>query len=289
MNLRDAELIRQWFHSSTENYSARERIEKITFAEKYAEPGYSDPESGVIAFGNWNTITKYEEKKFIVIDDTSDKLASLFEALGVEIEWSDEWDVCCDCGGAVCTQQDSYGRKHSFYRFGDEDLTCETCIKESYLSDYLEELEGDERHAITFDVDPEDHGYKLWDQEFENGFHPGQSDEPPKIAGHLRSLGIDRFVFRIDGVGQFDISFSVYIHESQTDKLVEVDKLDSEGVDQAAVMEKALREAPLVPSDLCAEQQAKGGVISTTIDTRTGETESKLLSPEEFVKGVKHG
>ena len=39
-------------HAKT--WQGRSAAESITLATGYAEPGYDEPESGVIAFGNWN-------------------------------------------------------------------------------------------------------------------------------------------------------------------------------------------------------------------------------------------
>ncbi|GAG52478.1 unnamed protein product, partial [marine sediment metagenome] len=86
---------------------ARSQLEEAQLCfEGYAEPGYSDPDSNVIAFGNWNAITEYDGDKFQTIDDAPARVASLLEKAGVELEWSDEWEFCGECGKAVRTKPD---------------------------------------------------------------------------------------------------------------------------------------------------------------------------------------
>lgn len=52
--------------------------EQVEFAGHYGEPGYSDPEKGIV-FANWNNIPK--------------RIADGLEAQGYELEWSDEWHI----------------------------------------------------------------------------------------------------------------------------------------------------------------------------------------------------
>ena len=85
---------------------------------------------------------------------------------------------------------------------------------------------GGRRRPRSPDIDPEDFGYvkanrddDAYNDSYECGWHPHQTDNPRIIADNLRNRGIERFLFRIDGVGQFDVAFSVYVHESEADKL----------------------------------------------------------------------
>jgi hypothetical protein len=46
---------------------------------------------------------------------------------------------------------------------------------------------------------------------FENGFRPGQNDDPASILASLLTNDPNgRYIFVIDEQGQFDIDFSVY-------------------------------------------------------------------------------
>src|SRR5438045_3021442 len=129
----------------------RNRIEDIQICTHgYAEPGYSDPASGVIALGNWNTISMWGEKtsRFETLDDTPARVANLLDKIGVELEWSDEWAVCDDCGKIVRTKPDSYGWKGSFWQDDDGSTHCHECVTESPAA-YLEHLEGKTTNAVT--------------------------------------------------------------------------------------------------------------------------------------------
>jgi hypothetical protein len=92
----------------------------------YAEPGYSDPESGIIATGNWNDITTYTNGTHLTLSDIPSRIAKLFTKLGIPTEWSDEWCECTHCGKIVRTEPDSWSWKPS-YKVGDGELWCNEC------------------------------------------------------------------------------------------------------------------------------------------------------------------
>lgn len=175
-----------------------------TFLEKYpdantadgcTEPGYDDKP---VILANWNNIP---EKVF-------DKL----EAYGFSCEWEDEWLVCDRCYKAFRSSPDSYGWE-MYGIIGDGEAICGDCID---MPEYLESITNEPHRALTcslmWEYKPlEQYGYKLIQADYESGFHPGQNDDPQKIlASLLEKNPAGRYVFVIDGQGQFDISFSVY-------------------------------------------------------------------------------
>lgn len=182
--------------------------------EGYAEPGYKTPESGIIATGNWNNITKYVNGQHITLNDYPSRIGRLFERLGVEIEWSDEWTECSNCYKLIRTSADSYSWQPS-YVMGDGEIECSECIAE-HAEEHLKELEGRTSTCNTISgIDPEDHGYVKYNEDsYENGFY-GVNDDPKKIAAELRGKGIERFLFQLDENQQFCSRFSVYIHKSE--------------------------------------------------------------------------
>ena len=265
-------------YKSAKTDSGRWRMEEIQLHfDGYAEPGYDASESGIVATGNWNDITHYdkESNEFVNDDDTPSRVARLLEHYGVTLEWSDEWDTCDNCGKLVRTQPDSYGWQKSYV--GDCEIICLNCIDPE---EHLESLEDEDNKANTLShIDPAEYGYVLLDEKFEHGLHSGQNADPKVIASGLREKGIRRFLFNLDGVGQFDIDFSVYVHESEyKDDLL--DDVETDGVDIAANTEKALKAASGVSSE-------DGKIAYTTIDTQTGTATTRQLTPEEFVNGVK--
>lgn len=176
----------------------------------YGEPGYDTGKPVVL--GNWNNIDRYDPatRTRVDVDNTMERLAKIFKYLGWEVDWEDEYCSCSECGRAIRTKGDSYSWQ--MYGWADDgEFLCGDCIKE-YPERYLEFLDGNPRVALTIHgIDLSQHGYRLYQDGFENGFYPGQTDDPKKIAKELRAGGIEHFIFVLDHVDQFDISFSVWV------------------------------------------------------------------------------
>ena len=112
----------------SKNYSISNYLQRIELHYNgYAEPGYTDPECGLIATGNWNEITSWTDGERKVISDLPERLGRLFEKMGIETEWSDEWAACSDCQKLVRTQPDSYFWKPSFTFDESEGFFCRKC------------------------------------------------------------------------------------------------------------------------------------------------------------------
>jgi hypothetical protein len=261
---------------------AHSRIQDIRLCSSYAEPGYDDPDSGCIAFGNWNSITRWnrETKTSETIDETMPKLAKLLERMGVELEWIDEWAECCDCGRAVRTEPDSYSWIRS-YVDTDDGTCCEECTAK-HATYYLESIEGNDSAALTLEsINPTEHDYVLLESGFENGCHSGQDSDPGTIGRSLREMGITRYFFKLDSVRQFDVSFSVYVHTS------EFESIDSEkwataaknGSSVSQGLERALRAASEIMS------RPAVGIQVISCDVTTGEARAKMISPQDFIDG----
>lgn len=277
--LRRAEtIIAAGLKSATTN-RGRSQIESITICIGYAEPGYSDPRSGLIAFGNWNAVTKYDGDKFVTVDDAPARVAKLLEKLGVELEWSDEWTTCSACGKAIRTKPDSYSWQPS-YTTTDDGITCHECVEDD-PADYLQSLEGDSSRCVTLSLDLEAHGYKLLSDDYENGLYGGQSDNPERIALALREQRVDRFIFKLDATRQFDMSFSVWVHEDDFD-LIDRDEFEASptaGPDPADGLRAALADASR------QMDQIDGQIKVAKCDVGTGTARVRAVDPETWVKG----
>lgn len=168
--------------------------ENIEWADSYAEPGYDDPKRAIL-FGNWN--------------DVSRRVQDILERAGFALEWEDEWSTCSGCGKAIRTSADSYGWRASYWMPEDSgELFCHECTEPAA---YLASLENKTRNCAVLDINPADHGYIQLQDGFENGFHPGQNDNPKEIYKSLRVNGEKRpLIFVLDSKGQFDIGFSVW-------------------------------------------------------------------------------
>ena len=174
---------------------------EINRYDGYAEPGYSLGEGKTgVALANWNHFSAEFQSW---VEDVK----------GYVMEWSDEWIECVDCNRIFRTQPDSYSwTQYGTFAHGG---TCGDCVKKDAVA-YLRGHEGKARQAMTIDIDPVEHGYLLVNpvnREFESGFHPGQTDDPQRIAAQLVLQGATRWLFKITGKGQFDIEFAVYLHE----------------------------------------------------------------------------
>ncbi len=271
---------------SAKTSEGRSRIDAIQICTAgYAEPGYDDPKSGVIAFGNWNDIGRWNEaeRRFVSIDDTPCRVARLLEKLGVELEWEDEWVLCERCDKAVRCEPDSYGWKRSYWHDDNGSVACAGCINED-PAEYLESLEGDTSRCVTLDMDLGDHGYVLLQDGFEHGFYGGQDADPELIGKALREQGVGRFIFTLDGTGQFDIRFSVWVHRDDIDRL-DVEAWEQAPKDGPSVV-KGLRRALDDASRKMAElPDVPGHPKVARCDAGTGTARVRTVTPQEFVDG----
>lgn len=107
----------------------RSAVEEVDFADHYAEPGYTD---GMIAIGNWDGVSQYDGKIrcHFELDDAPELLGKMLEALGFELEWSDEWMRCDECSGLLRHQPDSYHWRPAYHEV-DGSILCEYCYEES--------------------------------------------------------------------------------------------------------------------------------------------------------------
>ena len=269
--------------ATTHQASNRINAVQITSAG-YAEPGYSDPEGGLIAYGDWNEVSHWDanQRKFVVDDDAPIRVARLLEAGGVELEWSDEWITCDHCGRAVRTKADSYSWKR-YYADLDDGVACGDCIKADPTA-YLESLEGQENACLTIELDLEQHGYVLLEGGFEHGWYGGQDADPRLNARALKDQGVDRFVFDLDRVGQFDLAFSLWIHQDELASL-DLESFATAAKDGPPVAEGLRRSLEDATAKLATLPDLPGHPKVAHCDSSTGTATVRLLTPDEFVAG----
>jgi hypothetical protein len=278
----------------------------VDYADDYAEPGYSKDGDGPVLFANWNNRTRYnrETGEYETLDDVPERLARIFERMGCSIEWEDEWIRCDDCGRAFRTQADCYSWTRSGHISEHGDVSCADCITND-PQHYLDEISGDSGKALTFDVDMEDLGYVnlCWNElgcaeGFQSGLYGGQCDDPSLIAEDLEKRGITDCIFQVDSVGQFDCAFSVWVKRehlgiTSTDEWDEIyaaierfraAPIDSRGTDPADMCKRALEDAHDKMRDLPNGQ----GVKYARCDLHTGKADVRLVSPDEFINGIRN-
>lgn len=187
----------------------------VRSSHDYTEPGYSLEGKEIILLGN---LDKDYKELYSFSDEDWEQLEEL-----AEFEWEDEWTTCNECQRAVRTEPNSWGWKRSFWEHPDDgSIICEECLTgdDSLVEEYLEYLEGNAKHALTFWLDLSEHGYVCVLDRLEHGLHYGQNADPKVIAKSLKKMGVRRFVFSLDMSGQFDLSFSLWVHEEEIDQIV---------------------------------------------------------------------
>lgn len=212
-----------------QGWQVRNHIEEITLHYNgYAESGYTDPECGLIATGNWNDVTSYKDGKHEIVSNLPSRVGDLFEKMGLECEWSDEWSTCHECGKLVRTQPDSYSWKQSFHYVEAEGCLCVDCVEKDPES-FLYSLEGNCETASTLDINPKQYGYvRVNAESYETGYYFRQDKHPAGIAKDLEEKGITRYLFTIDNNEQFCTHWSVFVHESEAELLEEDDDCDED-------------------------------------------------------------
>ena len=262
-------------------YQFSNRAEEV---QLYAGDQLSDDfDEDVVAVGNWNTLDTYNRETQKLEDlpggDLLERLGNALERIGVELVWSDCTTTCDECNKLFNTHPTCYGWQPS-YVMGDGYLTCKDCLDPEA---YLQELEGNPDKALNLDaIDPADHGYKLLQEGFEAGWHPGQDASRKKIAEALRKRGVERFLFRIDDVGQFDAKFSVWVHEDEEAPEEELHASEVMGPSYSEAIKRGLQAASRVADSLQGE-----GVKYVSIDGE-GNASGRVISRQEFAeKGIK--
>ncbi len=169
-------------------------IECLGWSEDYAEPGYTAGERGVLT-ADWNYFHR--------------DITDLLERAGFECEWSDEWTTCDDCGKLVRTSGDCYDWQPAYITQNDCATICLNCVD---WAEYLESIEDNPRTACMRRCNPAKYGYVQISEsgEYENGWHPGQTDNPKEIFAKLQAEGEEHLVFRISETSQFYIRFEVW-------------------------------------------------------------------------------
>lgn len=274
--------------SKSDGWEAVNRVESIQlYFSGYAEPGYTDPESGIIAAGDWNKVSRWdaENNSYITVDDTMPRLAEIFESMGVEIEWCDQWISCDECSKIARTDPDGYEWSPSFVYIDGH--VCLECIdpEEHLLS--LEDSPGAFNSIRS--IDPEDHEYNLVCDDFESGFHKGQDASPQKIAAIMQEAGFERFIFNIEGKGQFDVRFGLYLHdeESGDGELERAKHLirhgNTNGPSNSDALRNALMDANAKANEIRANSSSPPGIIVANVSD--GSASVKEVSVKDFYEG----
>ena len=165
---------------------------------KYGEPGYQDPEKGIV-FANWNNVDQ--------------ELIDVLEANGYETEWSDEWVIDYNNDKAYRSSPDSYSWECQFimgdgeYIFPDDGA--DAFIEQLSLTDWNQPMGCLPGWVSAADL--ENAGYQLAEGKLESGWHHGQTDDPKEHAKKAFEEGAERVVFRKVENSQFYIVFEMWV------------------------------------------------------------------------------
>jgi hypothetical protein len=190
------------------------------WCDEYGEPGYSTNgnDTPAVVLGDYWLRGKRLRKANQHLGKTSDALQSFMSAYprvfdqldtqGVSFEWHDEWTDINNL--AYRTQPDSYGWQPSWYHADGELCTLDDgigCLMECHKNDPTTAVNLRGLDSAMLEAE----GWVQINGTFENGWFPGQNDDPKKITDHYRKEYPDHdFVFVIGGVGQFDIAFNLF-------------------------------------------------------------------------------
>ncbi len=92
------------------DHSVSNAVEVIQLhSEGYAEKGCQDF-AGVVATGDWNDVVVYNSRtrERVKVSVLPYRIKRIFEKLGIEIEWCDEWSTCDDCSKLFRTVADNH-------------------------------------------------------------------------------------------------------------------------------------------------------------------------------------
>ena len=143
-----------------------------------------------------------------------DEWKHLLDSSGYALYFEDE-AITCERGKVWETTPTHYGWEPKFMvTQGGEIITADDSpsvwIDECILTDYMQEMVALPSFITQVDIEAE--GFVKFNKEhsYENGWHPGQTDDPKKIAQALLE-DYSEVLFQINRVGQFDVQFDVWV------------------------------------------------------------------------------
>lgn len=174
------------------------------YASVYGEPGYDDPEGGIL-LANWNKVPKTVQEGLA--------------RRGFELEWFDEWTLIGCPEKAYRTKGDCYAWTQYYVwpedgdPVGGDKIENDEETRRWYVEEYLLD---DPTHCNLFRIDFAAMGFIRLEPGYETGFHPGQTDDPKKVFEQLQAkMPGKEFLFDLTSTGQFDIGWQVWARDEQ--------------------------------------------------------------------------
>jgi hypothetical protein len=214
---------------------------ELDFFYGYA-PGSGDSDA-IVFSANWNTETQYnsETGETILIDNSMARLGELLEKLPkVDLPWSDTTSHCDGCMKAISSNPTHWGWTPA-YAVLDGSIMCQGCLQE----DPVELFEFILRNADTalspsLNINPSEHGYTQLPINYESGMYPYQNDDPGTVGTNLQQIGIERYFFAIEGTGQFDVDWVVWLENDELLEWLE-EAIEENDLDLDLTLESAIQ------------------------------------------------
>ena len=178
-------------------YTPEARLSQIENMNYFAESVNGDTGEKGILVANWNYLSAVAS-------------TSLLERYSYELDWEEHSARRARMSAASTSTRSLGFYGETPYYWIDNDNGGMICAECTDPEEYLEYCEDSPTRAVNLrGVNPADHNYVEVERNFENGFHPGQNDDPQAIYKRL-SEKFDHLLFVIDDVGQFDCHFSIW-------------------------------------------------------------------------------
>lgn len=178
----------------------------------YGEPGYSDPERGII-LANWNNIPK--------------GLADWLEKCGYSLEWSDEWTIDYNHGKAYRTSPDSYHWESQIAITDDGEMLTPDDDASEWIDEFAMTDKGQPCKCLPSRITDDeltDAGFVMTNPGLESGWFPGQTDNPDVISRAAFDHGnAERVVFRKTENSQFYMRFECWVQTREDESSIELD------------------------------------------------------------------
>jgi hypothetical protein len=195
-------------------------LEKYNFSVYHPDDCVFNTDQWYIVAQCWGDIERAEKEIIALglIDDIPDlpRHGELLEK-GFDLVFSDEYTSCSCCGKLLKTTPSCYGDLPE-YIINDGEILCSDCYGDDDIIDLALNDTDTAVNIRQLKKSLESHGFKLFRENLESGFHPGQTDDPQDISKEIEQLHpAADWLFCIDGAGQFDISFSAWYKERDDD------------------------------------------------------------------------
>ena len=193
-------------------------LEKYNFSIYHPDNCVFNTDQWYIVAQSWDDVEKAEKAMMSYITDLPNtyRHGDILEQ-AFKLCFSDEYNSCSGCGKLIKTTPSYYGDLPN-YLYTDCELLCSDCYSDNDLIELKLNNADTALNPRQLKNSLESHGFILYRDNLESGYHPGQTDNPQDISKEIeRSYPTADWLFCIDGAGQFDIRFSAWYRESNND------------------------------------------------------------------------